>query len=40
MSLAHLALVFNAFIWGVSWLPYKWLESQGLSILWATALAY
>ena len=40
MSLAHLALVFNALIWGVSWLPYKWLESQGLSILWATALAY
>jgi drug/metabolite transporter (DMT)-like permease len=40
MSLAHLALVFNAFVWGVSWLPYKWLESQGLSILWATALAY
>jgi drug/metabolite transporter (DMT)-like permease len=40
MSLAHFALVFNAFVWGVSWLPYKWLESQGLSILWATALAY
>jgi drug/metabolite transporter (DMT)-like permease len=40
MSLAHFALVFNAFVWGVSWLPYKWLESQGLSILWATAFAY
>jgi len=40
VGLPHLALLFNAFIWGVSWVPYKWLEAQGLSILWATAICY
>lgn len=40
MTTAHLALFFNALIWGISWLPYKWLEAQGLSILWATAFSY
>ena len=38
--LPHLALVLNAFIWGVSWVPFKWMESLGLSILWATAASY
>ncbi len=27
-------------VWGLSWIPYKWMESQGLSILWATAIGY
>jgi drug/metabolite transporter (DMT)-like permease len=35
-----LALVFNAFTWGVSWWPFRKLESQGLHPLWATALIY
>jgi drug/metabolite transporter (DMT)-like permease len=39
-NLPHLALVFNALVWGLSWIPYKWMESQGLSILWATAIGY
>jgi drug/metabolite transporter (DMT)-like permease len=35
-----LALVFNAFTWGVSWWPFRQLESRGLHPLWATALIY
>jgi drug/metabolite transporter (DMT)-like permease len=35
-----LALVFNAFTWGVSWWPFRKLEEQGLHTLWATALIY
>jgi len=39
-SLPHLALILNAGLWGLSWIPYKAMEAHGLSILWATALAY
>ena len=35
-----MALVFNAFIWGVSWWPFRQLEQLGLHPLWATALIY
>ncbi len=35
-----LALVFNAFVWGVSWWPFRRLESAGLHPLWATTLIY
>ncbi len=35
-----LALLFNAFIWGVSWWPFRQLEALGLHPLWATALIY
>ncbi len=35
-----LALTLNAFVWGVSWWPFRQLESQGLHPLWATALIY
>ena len=38
--LAALALTFNAFTWGVSWWPFRWLEARGLHALWATALIY
>lgn len=38
--LPALALVFNAFTWGVSWWPFRLLEGQGLHPLWATALIY
>ncbi len=34
------ALLFNAFVWGVSWWPLRVLESHGLHPLWATALIY
>jgi drug/metabolite transporter (DMT)-like permease len=34
------ALVFNAFVWGVSWWPFRQLQSQGLHALWSTALIY
>ncbi len=37
---AVLALLFNALIWGVSWLPFRYLEARGLSSLWATAFIY
>jgi drug/metabolite transporter (DMT)-like permease len=33
-----LALMFNAFVWGVSWWPFRELQSQGLHPLWSTAL--
>ena len=35
-----LALVFNAFVWGVSWWPFRELQEHGLHPLWATALIY
>ena len=38
--LAVLALMLNAFVWGVSWWPFRQLHSFGLHPLWATALVY
>ena len=38
--LAVLALLCNAFIWGVSWWPFRYLNDRGLHPLWATALVY
>jgi drug/metabolite transporter (DMT)-like permease len=35
-----LALVFNAAVWGLSWWPFRALQSHGLHPLWATALTY
>ncbi len=35
-----LALVFNAFVWGVSWWPFRQLEGAGVHPLWATVLIY
>ncbi|NMM08059.1 MAG: DMT family transporter [Polaromonas sp.] len=34
------ALVINAFVWGVSWWPFRALQGYGLHPLWATALIY
>jgi drug/metabolite transporter (DMT)-like permease len=34
------ALVFNAFVWGVSWWPFRQLQALGLHPLWATALIF
>ncbi len=39
-TLPALALVFNAFTWGVSWWPFRQLEAAGLHPLAATALIY
>lgn len=39
-TLAVSALVCNAFVWGVSWWPFRELQSQGLHPLWSTALIY
>ena len=33
-------LLLNAFVWGLSWWPFKQLESSGLHPLWATAIVY
>ena len=38
--LAGGALVINAFVWGVSWWPFRALQGYGLHPLWATALIY
>ncbi|VTU15702.1 carboxylate/amino acid/amine transporter [Variovorax sp. PBL-H6] len=35
-----LALVVNAFVWGVSWFPFRQIEAHGLHPVWATALIY
>ncbi|MEF7617139.1 DMT family transporter [Aquincola sp. MAHUQ-54] len=35
-----LALTFNAFVWGVSWWPFRQFEAAGLHPLWATATIY
>ncbi len=39
-QLAAWALVLNAFVWGVSWYPFRLLEAQGLHPLWSTFLIY
>lgn len=39
-ALPALALTLNAFIWGVSWWPFRELQARGLHPLWATALIY
>ena len=39
-SLAVAGLLFNAFVWGVCWWPFKQLDAMGLHPLWATALVY
>eukprot|EP01036_Dinobryon_divergens_P043516 gene43516-57939_t len=35
-----LALMFNAFVWGVSWFPFRQMASHGLHPLWTTCLIY
>jgi drug/metabolite transporter (DMT)-like permease len=37
---AAAALLVNAFVWGVSWWPFRALQNQGLHPLWTTALVY
>ena len=39
-ALAALALLLNAFTWGVSWWPFRQLQDQGVHPLWSTALIY
>ena len=38
--LAAGALAVNAFVWGVSWWPFRQLQAAGLHPLWATVLVY
>jgi drug/metabolite transporter (DMT)-like permease len=35
-----LALLVNAFVWGVSWWPFRRLQAMGLHPLWATTIVY
>jgi uncharacterized membrane protein len=35
-----LALIFNAFVWGVSWFPFRQIAGHGMHPLWATCLIY
>ena len=35
-----LALIVNAFVWGVSWWPLRELQSAGLHPLWSTVIIY
>jgi len=39
-SPAVLALVLNAFVWGLSWWPFRALQEQGVHPLWSTAVVY
>jgi drug/metabolite transporter (DMT)-like permease len=39
-GLAALALLVNAFVWGVSWWPFRQLQQHGVHPLWATAFIY
>ncbi len=38
--MAVAALTLNAFVWGTSWWPLRYLQANGLHPLWATALIY
>ena len=35
-----LALLFNAMVWGLSWIAFKALHGHGLHPLWSTAIVY
>ncbi|HEY9105755.1 MAG TPA: EamA family transporter, partial [Roseateles sp.] len=35
-----LALLVNAFVWGVAWWPFRQLQALGLHPLWATTVIY
>ena len=37
---AVLGLLLNTLVWGLSWLPLRWLEGLGLHALWSSALFY
>ena len=37
---AVLALVLNAFVWGLSWWPFRALQDHGVHPLWSTAVVY
>ncbi|MEK8052038.1 DMT family transporter [Ideonella sp. DXS22W] len=39
-ALAALALLFNAFTWGVSWWPFRAMAGLGLHALWLTVIAF
>jgi drug/metabolite transporter (DMT)-like permease len=39
-ALAYSGLLFNAFVWGVSWWPFRALSERGVHPLWATAIIY
>ena len=39
-TLPALALVYNALVWGLSWIAFKALHAQGLHPLWSTAIVY
>jgi drug/metabolite transporter (DMT)-like permease len=39
-TLAVVFLLINAFVWGVSWWPFRQLEALGLHSLWATTIIY
>ena len=39
-ALAAIALLVNAFVWGLSWWPFRQLQGYGLHPLWATAMIY
>ena len=39
-ALAAAALTLNAFVWGVSWWPFRALQDHGLHPLWTTAFIY
>ena len=39
-ALAAAALILNAFVWGVSWWPFRALQEHGLHPMWATAIIY
>jgi len=39
-AIAAAALTLNAFVWGVSWWPFRALQDHGLHPLWSTALIY
>ncbi|HYF58175.1 MAG TPA: DMT family transporter, partial [Burkholderiaceae bacterium] len=38
--LAASALALNAFLWGISWWPFRALEARGVHSLWATSMVY
>ncbi len=40
VALPYLALLANAFLWGISWWPFRQLNELGLHSVWATAFIY
>ena len=39
-TVAAIAALINATVWGLAWIPLKWLEAHGVGTLWTTLFVF